>query len=265
MKTEWIKETLTYKIFKIIKESQYELFETLAGIGENFYLVIRNIFKVNPKEILTQASRFGIDSLPLVIIIVCLSTMIISLQVSEKMVEQGAKDYIGTLITVITIREMAPIMGSFAVISMIGSSMASEIATMKVTSQVDAIKVMKINPVTYLITPKVIAGFVIMPSVILVSAFIGILSSYISVILTTDMSFQSFLDSVWLGLFEKDLWAMNLKSAVFVGLIALISSSIGYKTTGGAIDVGIATTNAVVWSFTSVVIADFFISYLFFY
>lgn len=265
MKTEWIKETLTYKIFKIIKESQYELFETLAGIGENFYLVIRNIFKVNPKEILTQASRFGIDSLPLVIIIVCLSTMIISLQVSEKMVEQGAKDYIGTLITVITIREMAPIMGSFAVISMIGSSMASEIATMKVTSQVDAIKVMKINPVTYLITPKVIAGFVIMPSVILVSAFIGILSSYISVLLTTDMSFQSFLDSVWLGLFEKDLWAMNLKSAVFGGLIALISSSIGYKTTGGAIDVGIATTNAVVWSFTSVVIADFFISYLFFY
>ncbi len=265
MNIEWTKQTLTYKVLKYLKHSEYEKLEIFSEIGENFYRAVMNIFKVNPKEVLAQAARFGIDALPLVIIIVCISGMIISLQVSEKMIEQGAKDYIGTLITLIMIREMAPIMGSFAIISMIASSMSAEIATMKVTSQVDAMKVMRVDPITYLITPKIIAGFAVMPSVIIIAALVGILGGYLSIITITDMTLQSYLDSVWLGLFEKDIWAMTLKASVFGGIIALVSSSIGYKTEGGSLDVGIATTNAVVWSFTSIVIADFFISYLFFY
>jgi phospholipid/cholesterol/gamma-HCH transport system permease protein len=267
MDNEFFKETLSYRIISFIKAQVTEKVDLLIYIFKIFMKVLRDIIslRLNLKHTLAQAARFGVDSLPLALIIVGVSGMIIALQVTSEMVKQGAVDYIGTLIVLVIVREIAPIMGSFAIISMVGSSMSAEIATMKVTEQVDAITVSGVDPVTYLITPRVVAGFFIMPSVIVVATLVGILGGYFPAHSIADIGLPSYMDSVWLGLYEKDLWVELLKSAVFGTVIALVSSSVGFKTKGGAIDVGVSTTNAVVYSFIIIVIIDFAISYAFFY
>ena len=267
MNNDFFKETISYRIITTIKKQILTKLSLFAFVGYVFVKVLKDIanLRVNIKHTLEQASRFGVDSLPLAIIIVGISGMTIALQVTAEMIKQGATDYIGTLLALVLIREIAPIMGSFAIISMVGSSMSAEIATMKVTDQVDAITVCGVDPINYLITPRVVAGFFIMPSVIVISTLMGILGGFLPVQALAGINLASYLDSVWMGLFEKDIWVAILKSAVFGTIIATVCSAIGYKTRGGAMEVGISTTNAVVYSFMLVVIVDFIISYIFFY
>lgn len=267
MNNDFFKDTVSYKIIDFIKSQILEKISILIYISKISFCVFKDILsgKVNLKHAFNQASRFGVDSLPLAIIIVGISGMIIALQVTSEMVKQGATDYVGTLISLVIIREIAPIMGSFAIISMVGSSMAAEIATMKITEQIDAITICGVDPINYLITPRVVAGFFVMPSVIVISTLLGIVGGFFPVKAIADISIASYMDSVWMGLKEKDIWVEVLKSTIFGTVIALVCSSFGYRTKGGAIDVGISTTNAVVYSFIIVVILDFMISYIFFY
>lgn len=140
--------------------------------------------------------------------------------------------------------------------------MSAEIATMKVTEQVDAIKVLGVNPIYYLIAPRVISGLLIMPFVIMIANVVGIIGGMIMSKMVTELNAENYLNSVWIGLSVKDLLVSILKGSVFGGIIALSCSSIGYRTEGGAIDVGKATTNAVVWSFILMLVADYFISFV---
>jgi len=259
-------ETLTYKFLNYTLKQTSDWFETVGEIGINFIHAIKFIFtgNINVKATIEQSSRFGVDSLPITLLMVGVSGMIIALQLAYEMVKQGAGNYVGALLTLIIIREIGPIMGSFAVISMVGSSMAAEIGTMKVTEQVDAIKVLGVNPVCYLIVPRILAGFLIMPFVIILANTVGIIGGFIASNLVAGVSALNYIDSVWRGLAQKDIFVSILKAGIFGGIIALISSSIGYKTEGGAKDVGASTTKAVVWSFVAVVFADYIISMIFF-
>lgn len=265
--SKFLKNTISYRVITTVRDQFWEKLSILTYIFKIFLSALSDIFrlKLNLKHIFEQASKFGVESLPLSLIIVGISGMIIALQVTAEMVKQGATDYIGTLIALVIIREIGPVMGAFAIISMVGSSMSAEIATMKVTEQVDAIKVCGVDPINYLITPRIVAGFFVMPSVIVVSTFVGILGGFWPVNAMADISFPVYIDSVRLGLYEKDIWVEVLKAGAFGVIISTVCSAIGFKTKGGAIDVGISTTNAVVYSFIIVVITDFVISYMFFY
>ena len=148
---------------------------------------------------------------------------------------------------------------------MIGSSLASEIATMKVTEQLDAIKVLKVNPVQYLFTPRVIAGTLMMPFVVILASTFGILGGAVASNLTSELSYKAYFDSVWFGLSMRDLNVCILKSLSFGFAISLISCSCGMGAKDGAKGVGIATTKAVVWSFVAIVIIDFIFAAAFFY
>lgn len=260
------KNTLTYRVFRHIVTQWLETLSTVGWIGINFISALKAIltFEINLKNTFEQFSKFGFDSLPITLSMVGLSGMIIALQLAYEMVKQGAGDYVGALVTVSIVREIGPIMASFGIISMVGSSMAAEIGTMKVTEQVDAIKVLGINPITHLIVPRILAGFITMPFVIILANTVGILGGLFTSHLVSNLNLVKYIDSVWHGLAEKDIWVSLLKGSIFGGVIALISSSIGYETKGGAIDVGKATTKAVVWSFTTVVILDYIISLMFF-
>ena len=263
---EVFEDTLTYRYLAAFLKDFSELFEDLGMIGINLVYALKCIFswKVDLKHTIEQCSRFGVDSLPLSLTMVGVSGMIISLQLAYEMVKQGAGGYVGTLVTMVIIREIGPIMGSFAVISMVGSSMAAEIGTMKITNQIDAMKTLKVDPVSYLIVPRIIAGFFIMPFVIVLANSVGIIGGMFTSNIVSGLSFINYVDSVWHGLAQKDILVSLLKAGIFGGMIALISSSIGFKTEGGAIDVGRSTTKAVVWSFVSIVVVDYIISLLFF-
>ena len=261
------KTTYTYKFIKLISDQVEDFISTLGEIVVYGIEFLKGLTKFNTtiKDIIEQSSRFGVSSLPITLSIVGMTSIIISMQVAEEMVKQGGGNFVGMLMAILTIREEGAIMAGFAIISMIGSSLASEIATMKVTEQLDAIKVLKVNPVHYLFTPRVIAGTIMMPFVVVLASTFGILGGAVAANITSELSYKAYFDSVWFGLSMKDLNVCILKSISFGFAISLISCSCGMLAKDGAKGVGIATTKAVVWSFVAIVIIDLIFAAAFFY
>jgi len=194
-----------------------------------------------------------------------MSAIIVAMQVAGEMVKQGGSIYVGRLITLLIVREDAVIMSGFAIISMIGSSLAAEIATMRVTEQIDAMKSLKVDPIRYLFVPRVVAGMLMMPFVVVISSVIGVLGGALASHYAGGLNYRTFFDSVWYGLFVKDINVCLVKAVFFGATIAIVSCTCGYKATGGAKGVGIATTKAVVWSFVSIAIWDLLFAAAFFF
>ena len=263
----YYKATYTYKIYRMFL-SELEGFVTTLGnialLGLEFFKGLKT-FPTTYKSIMEQASRFGVSSLPITLSIVGMTSVIIAMQIAGEMVKQGAGNYVGMLVSILIVREEGVIMAGFAIISMIGSSLASEIATMKVTEQIDAIRVLRVNPVYYLFTPRVIAGTLMMPVVVIVSSLFGILGGAVASNLASGLTYKAYFDSVWFGLNMHDLNVCILKSLAFGFVITLISCSCGMEARDGAKGVGIATTKAVVWSFVAIVILDLIFAAMFFY
>lgn len=260
-------KTYTYKIYKLLAIQIEDFISTLGVIMMYCWEFIKGLknFNTSFKEILEQCSRFGVSSLPITLSIVGMTSIIISMQVAGEMVKQGGGNFVGMLMAILTVREEGAIMAGFAIISMIGSSLASEIATMKVTEQIDAIKVLKVNPIQHLFTPRIIAGTLMMPFVVVLASAFGILGGGFAANITSELSYKAYFDSVWFGLSMKDLNVCILKSLSFGFAISLISCSCGMLAKDGAKGVGTATTKAVVWSFVAIVIIDLLFAAAFFY
>lgn len=255
----YLKQTITYNVALMFFKHVREFLETFGNIAYQFIQVLKYIltFQISIKQLFEQASRFAVDSLPITLSIVSMTSIILAMQIAPEMVKQGGKDYIGLLVALTMIREVGVIMSGFAIISMIGSSQASELATMRVTEQIDAMKALKVSPFKYLFLPRVLAGFIMMPFVVIIASTIGILAGGLTAMMAAkDVTWLCYITSVWQGLYIRDINIMLFKAACFGGCISLISSSCGYEAKGGAKGVGIATTKAVVWSFVAIVIID---------
>ena len=263
----YLKQSATYKIYKACIRNLVDFFVTLGNIIINGFAALKYILKwdVQWKELIEQCSRFGVSSLPITISIVAMTSVIVASQVASEMVKQGGGNFVGLLMTMLIVREVGAIMSGFAIISMIGSSIASEIATMRVTEQIDAIKVLKVDPIRYLFVPRILSGLIMMPLVVVVASVTGVIAGAVTTDMTTDLGFRAYFDSAWFGIYMKDLTVCLLKSICFGGTIALISSSCGYTASGGAKGVGLATTKAVVWSFVAIVIWDMIFAIAFFF
>ena len=267
METYALKGTVTYTIYRQLKKQFISLVSTIGDIVKYGLEVVEHICKKNVKRniLIEQCSRFGVSSLPITLSIVGMSAIIVSMQVAGEMVKQGAGNFVGLLVAMLIIIEDGIIMSGFAIISMIGSSLASELATMRVTEQIDAIKVLKVNPIEYLFVPRVLSGVIMMPFVLIVASLVGIVGGGVAAHLASGLSYKAYFDSVWRGLYMKDMNVALLKAVVFGFTIALVSCTCGYKATGGARGVGEATTKAVVWSFVAIVIWDLVFSIIFFF
>lgn len=264
---KYYKQSATYKIFSGLFNEVVIILDMLGKICINGIKVLRAILKgkIDFKELLEQCHRFGITSLPITLSIVGMTSVIVASQVALEMVKQGGSNFVGLLMSMLIVREAGVIMSGFALISMIGSSLASEIATMKVTEQIDAIKVLKVDPIEYLFVPRVLSGLIMMPPVVAIASALGVFAGAVTSNLAARLSYKAFFDSAWLGIYMKDLGVCMLKAATFGAVIALVSCSCGYVASGGAKGVGEATTKAVVWSFLAIVILDMFFAVLFFF
>ena len=263
---ENFKNTLTWRFIKTLQTQRLEFLETFGNIGKDFWHVLIHLakFHIKPSEVMIQAARFAFDSLPITLTIVSMTAIILSVQIAPELVKQGGGDYYGMMCGLVMAREIGAVMAGFAIISMIGSAYASEIASMNVTDQISAMKVLHVDPVEYLIVPRFIAGVLMMPVIVMIASTVGIVVAGAVGNITAEISTLNFITSLWHGLFVKDIFVALLKSSVFGGTIALISCSCGYATRGGAKDVGIATTKAVVWSFLAIAVWDFVFAVVFY-
>jgi len=264
---EYFKQSATYQLLQIIAEQLEDFLTTIGEIAVQGLITMKYIltFQINFKEVIEQSARFGVSSLPITISIVSMTSIIVAMQVAGEMVKQGGGNYVGLLVAMLTVRETGIIMSGFAIISMIGSSLASEIATMRVTEQIDAMRVLEVDPAKYLFVPRIIAGTLMMPPVMIVASTFGILGGGVASTLVSELSYKAYFSSVWSGLFVYDIKVAIAKSFVYGFTIALISCTCGYIAKGGAKGVGIATTKAVVWSFVAIVILDLIFSIAFFF
>jgi phospholipid/cholesterol/gamma-HCH transport system permease protein len=184
--------------------------------------------------------------------------------VAQELTKQGAGELVGALVSIAILRELAPIMTGFAVIAMVGSAYSAELATMQIQKQIDALKVLHVNPIRYLVLPRVLAATCMLPLMTILTAMAGIVGGMVISYFIGGLNYNNYLESVWRQVETKDVLGAMLKAGVFGALIAMLSTTIGLRTKGGAKEVGTATTRAVVWSFVAMALADYVLSFLLF-
>ncbi len=199
-----------------------------------------------------QASSMGINSIPIVFLIVSFTGMIIALQVTQQAVKFGTKQFIGGGIAFVMVRELAPVLTGVAMAGRVGSSIASELASMKVSEQIDALRALATNPIQYLVVPRMLALMIMIPAVTVMSCLAGIMSAYWVDHTFFDITWPVFYRYIPRLLDASDVTAMLIKSAVFAVTIALIGCTEGMYAEGGAQGVGRSTTNSVVISIVSI-------------
>ncbi len=238
-------------------------------IGEcsiNFFKALKYIFsgRVNTKNLLTQSSVIGVDSLGIALVIATVSGSILALQVSKQFALSGAERYVGGLLSLALVREMAPIFAALSIGARAGTGIAAEIANMRVTEQIDAMNTLKVDPIAYLLVPRLMAGALMVPLVTLLAELLGILGGMVVAQSAIDLHPARYLTSVWLFLEPFDIYVSLIKALVFGVLITLICSTHGLLTRGGAKEVGMATTKAAIWTSLSILIFDYLITWAFY-
>lgn len=215
-------------------------------------------------HVIAQAAAISYDSLVISLVIAFVSAAVIAIQVSKQFLMSGAEAYVGGSIAVVMIREIAPGFVALAIGARAGTAISAEIANMQVTSQVDAIKTLKVDPVGYYFTPRILAAAITVPMVVLVAELVGILGGLLVSHATIGLHPSRYINSVWLWLNTRDIYISILKGFIFGILIALVCATQGYETKGGAKDVGESTTRAAVLSTVYMLVADFLINLVFY-
>ena len=216
------------------------------------------------KSVISQAASISYDSLIISLVIVFVSAAVIAIQVSKQFLMTGAEAYVGGSIAIVMIREIAPGFVALAIGARAGTAISAEIANMQVTSQVDAIKTLKVDPVGYYFAPRILASAITVPMVVLIAELVGIVGGLIVYYFTIGLHPARYINSVLLWLSAKDIYISLFKAFVFGILIALVCATQGYETRGGAKDVGVSTTKAAVLSTVYMLIADFIINIIFY-
>lgn len=255
---------LTRKLVAFLAEEGRAMCSTIGLATLNTMAVGRFLWerRLSRKHFFQQAAFVGVDTLGIALVLVTFSGMVIALQIAKEMAKQGAGNYIGALVSMAILREIAPVMTGVAVISMAGSAFAAEMSTMQITRQIDALRVLHVHPIRYLVLPRVVAATAMLPLLTIVTAFSGIMGGMVVSCLLADIHMGTYLDSVWHQIGVKDIASTMLKAGVFGFLIAILSLTIGINTKGGAKEVGVATTRSVVWSFVACAVMDYVLSYL---
>ena len=210
---------------------------------------------------LSQAALISYDSLVISLVIAFVSAAVIAIQVSKQFLMSGAEAY---SIAIVMIREIAPGFVALAIGARAGTAISAEIANMQVTSQVDAIKTLKVDPVGYYFSPRILASAITVPMVVMVAEVVGIAGGLLVSHATIGLHPARYIHSVWLWLNARDIYISLFKGFVFGILIALVCATQGYETKGGAKDVGESTTRAAVLSTVYMLVADFIINLIFY-
>lgn len=232
----------------------------------NLFKSLKFIFsgEIKPKETLRQAAFIGFDSLWISLVIVFVTGSVIALQLSKQFAMSGAEGYIGSVVAFIILRELAPGFTAMAISARSGTAMSSEIANMKITEQVDAIKTLGVDPIGYLFVPRLLACMVAVPLVTVIAELIGIAGAMIVSQITINLHPNRFLNSIWLQTDIYDIYVSIAKGVVFGLVVSLVCCTKGYLAKGGAKDVGNATIKAAMYSTIALLIVDFFLSWIFF-
>jgi len=213
------------------------------------------------RQIVEQFYSIGVGSLSLVCLVSAFSGMAVSIQMAYQM-ETYVPDYmVGSIVVRSVVLELAPILMGLVLAGRVGAGIASELGTMKVSEQVDALTSLGVDPVGYLMMPRFLAGLIMIPVLVVFSCLVSIATAFLLAMVKMGISEFNFIKGMKLDFMPYDVVVGMVKSVVYGGLITFIGSFVGLETEGGAQGVGRAATKAVVISSALILILDYFLTH----
>ncbi|MFT5366580.1 MAG: phospholipid/cholesterol/gamma-HCH transport system permease protein [Candidatus Latescibacterota bacterium] len=211
-------------------------------------------------QVIEQFYAVGVGSLPLVCLISAFSGMAVAIQMAYQM-EAYVPDYmVGSIVVRSVVLVLSPILIGLVLAGRVGAGIASELGTMKVSEQVDALTSMAVDPVGYLMLPRILAGLVMVPILIIFSSFISISAGFIMSVVKMHITVDDFIKGMKLDFMIYDIFVGLVKSTVYGGVLTFVGSYMGLQTVGGAQGVGQSATSAVVVSSALILILDYFLT-----
>ncbi|HCQ21408.1 MAG: MlaE family lipid ABC transporter permease subunit [Anabaena sp. CoA2_C59] len=220
--------------------------------------------KIHRRNTLEQLAIVGPDSFFIALLTAIFVGAVFTIQVAREFINFGAGNLVGGVLAVALTRELTPVLTAVVLAGRVGSAFAAEIGTMKVTEQIDALLMLKTDPIDYLVIPRLLACLIMLPILTLLCLVTGMSGGLLIATRIYNLSDTVFLDSARDFLDIWDISSSMIKACCFGVLIAIIGCSWGLTTTGGAKGVGQSTTTAVVTALLVIFISNFFLSWVMF-
>ena len=223
------------------------------------------------QDVVQQMDEIGVKSLGIVLLTGLFTGMVLALQSSVQLKTFGATMYIGNLVSASMIRELGPVLAGLMVAGRVGSGIAAQLGSMRVTEQIDALNTLGTDPIKKLVTPRVLAALIMLPVLTVINDFVGIIGGNIIASFVVGLPSAQYWRTVWDQIasdgftgryFPNDFIQGLSKPFVFGGLISITACYFGLGTTGGTEGVGLSTTRTVVTSSILILIVDYFITQL---
>jgi phospholipid/cholesterol/gamma-HCH transport system permease protein len=211
-----------------------------------------------------QMVRVGVDSIPVVFLTTLFTGMVMALQTFNGFARFHAESLVGSVVALSLTRELSPVLTALMVTGRVGSAMAAEIGTMRVTEQIDALTALGTEPVQYLVVPRVASSILMMPLLVMLGDAVGMYGGYLVAVQLLKANPNTYIENSFQFLDMSDVTSGIIKAAVFGLIFSLVACVRGYYTEGGAEGVGRSTTRAVVSGSLAVLFTDFFLTKLLF-
>lgn len=263
------KETLIDKALDGIEHLGAMVFHFLGAVGRLSMFAGQGIYHAFAapyyfRLIRRQMVDIGYYSLPVVGMTALFTGMVLALQSYTGFSRFSAEGAVATVVVLSVTRELAPVLAGLMVAGRIGASIAAEIGTMRVTEQIDALTTLSTNPFKYLISPRLLAGTLMLPVLVLIADIIGVFGGYLVGVYKLGFTAQNYLHKTWEYLTFDDVMSGLWKASAFGFIVTLMGCYHGYNSKRGAQGVGAATTNAVVSASILILITNYFLTQLFF-
>ena len=235
---------------------------------QTFYWIFRGSSRgkpINWSSVFSQMVFMGVHSLSIVFFVMLFTGIVLAMQSASQLAKMGATIYVSSLVTISIFRELGPVLTALVIAGRIGAAITAEIGSMQVNEQIEALDVMAINPVRYLIVPKFIALLVMLPCLTIIGDAVGSFGGYVIGVYSLDINAPLYIQTAFKYLNMKDIYTGLSKPFVFAIIIAMVGAYQGMKTRGGAVGVGLATTISVVTSFILIILADCVITGVFYF
>jgi phospholipid/cholesterol/gamma-HCH transport system permease protein len=226
---------------------------------------VRNVFR-GPHysdDIVLQMNDIGVGSLPIVVLTGLFSGAVMALQMYRALATYGQVGQTGKIVAISLVRELGPDLTALMVAGRSASGMASELGSMKVTEQIDAMRALGTDPVQKLVTPRLIATAVMLPLLTIIADFVGIFAGWVIAVTFLNLTSRQYWSSAWRALDWSDVAQGLIKPFVFAFVIALVGCFYGLRTSGGTQGVGRSTTEAMVTASVTIFVLTYFITQIF--
>lgn len=245
-----------------------QLAQIFALLAQTLFWIFAGPFKKKPisrKGLFAQTVFSGLDSLLIVFFVNLFIGMVLAMQSAYQLEQLGATIYVAALVGVSVTREIGPVLTSLVIAGRVGAAITAELATMKVTEQIEALETLSLNPVRYLVAPRFLALLITLPCLVMLGNLVGMFGGFIIGTTQLHLTPGLYIDTTINFLTMKDINTGLFKSAVFSIIISMIACHKGISTEGGAEGVGRSTTQSVVLSFILIILADAVMTGIFYF